>query len=143
MLTFLPIEQIEEMEKWEASRINEKKEILAFELTALVHGAEEANKAKDSAYALFNGSGDTDNMPTTELNPEDFFEDKINIVNLVVKCNFASSKGEAKRLIQQGGISVNDEVISTLDKSFTKNIVLDGLKVRKGKKHFHKVICAK
>ena len=140
MLTFLPMDKINEMEAWDSSRINEKKEILAYELTELVHGAEEAEKAKNAAYALFSGSGDSTNMPTTEFTAEDLFEDKINITSLVVRCNFAQSKGEAKRLIQQGGISINDEVITTLDKMYTKGELKDGLKIRKGKKHFHKAI---
>ena len=139
MLTFIPLEKIEAMEKWEDNRINEKKEVLAYSLTELVHGKEEADKAKAAAYALFSGSGDSENMPTTEISDEDLSDDIINIVNLVVKCGFASSKGEAKRLIQQGGISVNDEQISILDKSFTKNEIKNGLKIKKGKKHFHKV----
>ena len=139
MLTFIPLDEIEKMEQWEDNRINEKKEILAFELTALVHGQEEAQKAKDAAKALFGGNGDSANMPSTELDMTDFTDDKISITDIVVKCKFASSKGEAKRLINQGGISVNDEVISTLDTAFTPDEVKVGLKIRKGKKHFHKI----
>lgn len=139
MLTFIPLEEIEKMEHWEESRINEKKEVLAFELTSLVHGQQEAQNAQASAKALFGGCGDSENMPTTELTEVDFIEGKINITSLVVKCKFAASKGEAKRLIQQGGISVNDEVISALDKSYTAQEVKQGLKIRKGKKHFHKI----
>ena len=140
MLTFLSMDEISEMEKWENNRINEKKEILAYHLTELVHGKDEADKAKAAAYALFSGNGDSENMPTTEFTDDDLFEDKINILNLVIKCNFASSKGEAKRLIQQGGISVNDSVISTFDKIYTKEELQSGLKIRKGKKHFHKAV---
>ena len=140
MLTFIPLDEIEKMEQWEDNRINEKKEILAFELTALVHGQEEAQKAKDAAKALFGGNGDSANMPSTELDMTDFTDGKISITDIVVKCKFASSKGEAKRLINQGGISVNDEVISTLDTAFTPDEVKVGLKIRKGKKHFHKII---
>ena len=140
MLTFIPMDKIKEMETWEDSRINEKKEILAYELTELVHGKEEADKAKASAYALFGGSGDSENIPTTEFSVNDLFENKIGIVKLVVGCKFASSNGEAKRLIQQGGISVNDETISTLDKTFSKEELSSGLKIRKGKKHFHKAV---
>ena len=139
MLTFIPLDEIEKMEQWEDNRINEKKEILAFELTALVHGQEEAQKAKDAAKALFGGNGDSANMPSTELDMTDFTDGKISITDIVVKCKFASSKGEAKRLINQGGISVNDEVISTLDTAFTPDEVKVGLKIRKGKKHFHKI----
>ena len=140
MLTFIPLDEIEKMEQWEDNRINEKKEILAFELTALVHGQEEAQKAKEAAKALFGGNGDSANMPSTELDMTDFTDGKISITDIVVKCKFASSKGEAKRLINQGGISVNDEVISTLDTAFTPDEVKVGLKIRKGKKHFHKII---
>ena len=139
MLTFIPLDEIEKMEQWEDNRINEKKEILAFELTALVHGQEEAQKAKDAAKALFGGNGDSANMPSTELDMTDFTDGKISITDIVVKCKFASSKGEAKRLINQGGISVNDEVISTLDTAFSPDEVKAGLKIRKGKKHFHKI----
>ena len=139
MLTFIPLDEIEKMEQWEDNRINEKKEILAFELTALVHGQKEAQKAKDAAKALFGGNGDSANMPSTELDMTDFTDGKISITDIVVKCKFASSKGEAKRLINQGGISVNDEVISTLDTAFTPDEVKVGLKIRKGKKHFHKI----
>ena len=140
MLTFIPLDELEKMEQWEDNRINEKKEILAFELTALVHGQEEAQKAKDAAKALFGGNGDSANMPSTELDMTDFTDGKISITDIVVKCKFASSKGEAKRLINQGGISVNDEVISTLDTAFTPDEVKAGLKIRKGKKHFYKII---
>jgi len=140
MLTFIPMEEIKKMENWEDNRINEKKEILAYELTNLVHGKEEADKAQASARALFSGSGDSENMPTTEITAEDLFEGKIGIVKLVVKCGFASSNGEAKRLIQQGGISVNDNIISALDKTYTKEELKEGLKIKKGKKHFHKAI---
>ena len=139
MLTFIPLEEIEQMEHWEDSRINEKKEILAFELTSLVHGEQEAQKAKDSAKALFGGCGDSENMPTTQLEAADFNEGKINITAIVVKCKFAASKGEAKRLIQQGGISVNDNVVSALDTAYSIEEVKEGLKIRKGKKHFHKI----
>ncbi len=138
MLTFLPMEKIHEMENWDDARINEKKEILAYELTELVHGKDEANRAKETAKAIFSGSGDSENMPKTELLQEDFFEDKISIVKLVTKCGFAASNAEAKRLIQQGGITINDEVISALDKTFCKEEFSDGIIVKKGKKHFRK-----
>ena len=140
MLTFLPIEEINQMENWDDSRINEKKEILAYHLTELVHGKEEADKAKASAYALFGGSGDSDNMPTTEISSSDLQDGKINIIDLIIKCGFSSSRGEAKRLIQQGGISVNDESVNTLDKFYTETDLQNGLKIKKGKKHFHKAI---
>jgi len=137
MLTFLPMDKIEEMENWDDSRINEKKEVLAFELTSLVHGEEEAEKSKQSAYALFSGKGNIENMPTTEIKMEN---DTISIVNLVVECKLASSKGEAKRLLQQGGISIDDNVINDLGTSFTKQDLENGLVIRKGKKVFHKAI---
>ena len=140
MLTFLPMDKIEEMENWDSSRINEKKEILAYELTALVHGKEEADKAQQSAREIFGGSGDSENMPTAKIIAEDLFEDKIGIVKLVVKCGFAASNGEAKRLIQQNGITVNDKGVSALDKTYTSEELKGGLIVRKGKKHFKKAI---
>ena len=142
MLTFIPIEEIEKMEHWEDNRINEKKEILAYELTSLVHGKEEAEKAQSSARALFGGKSDDANIPTAELTEADFNEGKISIIQIMTKCGFASSNGEAKRLIQQGGVSVNDQAVSTLDTSFTKADAEEGLKVRKGKKHFKKVVLA-
>ena len=142
MLTFIPIEEIEKMEHWEDNRINEKKEILAYELTSLVHGKEEAEKAQSSARALFGGKSNDANIPTVELTEADFNEDKISIIQIMTKCGFASSNGEAKRLVQQGGVSVNDQAVSTLDTSFTKAEVEEGLKVRKGKKHFKKVVLA-
>ncbi len=140
MLTFLPIEEIYDMEKWEDNRINEKKEILAYELTTLVHGKDEADKAKAAAYALFSGSGDSADMPTTTLKPEDLNDGKISLVALLVKCGLFPSNGEAKRMIQQGGVSINDEVVSGLDKMFTADELSQGVKIRKGKKHFHKAI---
>ena len=140
MLTFIDIEEIEQMEKWEDSRINEKKEILAYELTSLVHGKEEADKAKAAAYALFSGNGDSENMPTTELTSEDFADGVITVTNLLVRCGLTASKGEAKRLIQQGGININDTTVSAIDKTFSTDEVKEGLKIRKGKKHFHKAI---
>ncbi len=140
MLTFIPIEQIDEMDKWDDSRINEKKEILAYELTELVHGKEEAEKAKQTSHAIFTGGGDSDNMPEALVDNEMLQEEKIFITSLVVACGFASSKGEAKRLIQQGGITVDNEVISALDKSYTISELQSGLVVKKGKKHFKKAI---
>lgn len=141
MLTFLPLEEIEQMEHWEAGRINEKKEILAYELTSLVHGTEEARKAQNSARALFGGGGTAD-MPTSELTAEDFTDGKITIVNLMVKSGLAQSNGEAKRLIGQGGVSVNDNAVTAPDTSFSIDEVKAGLKIRKGKKHFRKIILA-
>ncbi len=140
MLTFLPMKQIEEMDNWDDSRINEKKEILAYELTELVHGKEEADKAKAAAYALFSGNGDSADIPTVEIPQSELSENKIGVVALVVKCGFASSNGEAKRLIQQGGININDEAVTDLSTSFDLEALKNGLKIKKGKKHFKKAI---
>lgn len=140
MLTFLSLDEIREMEKWDTSRINEKKEILAYELTSLVHGASEADKAKESAKSLFGGAGNSENIPTTTFTQDDLTDNSIKIINILIKCGFASSNGEAKRLIQQGGVSVNDEVITAIDKLYTKQELQEGLKIKKGKKHFHKAI---
>ena len=140
LLTFVPLEKIEEMAHWEDSRINEKKEILAYELTQMIHGVNEADKAQEAARALFCGGGDCANMPTTVLTEADFEDGKIDILNLLIKCGFAQSRGEAKRLIQQGGVSVNDEVITALDKKYEQNDLKDSLKIKKGKKHFHKAV---
>ena len=139
MLTFIPMEQIKEMEAWEDNRINEKKEVLAYELTALVHGKEEADKAQTSARALFSGCGDDENMPTTTISLEEIGEG-IFIADLMVKCNLCASKGEAKRLIQQGGVSVNDEVVKDLGSNYKLADFEAGVKIRKGKKVFHKAI---
>ena len=139
MLTFIPMEQIKEMEAWEDNRINEKKEVLAYELTALVHGKEEADKAQTSARALFSGGGDDENMPTTTISSEEIGEG-IFIADLMVKCNLCASKGEAKRLIQQGGVSVNDEVVKDLGSNYKLADFEAGVKIRKGKKVFHKAI---
>ena len=140
MLTFLPMDKINEMETWEDSRINEKKEILAYELTELVHGKEEADKAQKSARDIFSGSGDSENMPTADISAEDLFDDKIGIVKLIVKCGFAPSNSEAKRLIQQNGITVNGTGINVLDKTYTTAELKEGLIVCKGKKHFKKAV---
>ena len=139
MLTFLPLEEIDKMDSWEGAQLNEAKEILAYELTALVHGEEEATKAKEAAKALFAGGGDDSNMPTTVLTDADFTDDAIGIMDLMVKCELAASKGEARRLITQGGVSVNDEKISDIEFKVTKAMAADGTKIKKGKKVFHKV----
>ena len=140
MLTFLSLDEIKAMEKWEDSRINEKKEVLAYELTALVHGKEEAEKAKAAARALFSGSGDDENMPTTELKEEDLIDGKIQLADLMVICKLALSKGEAKRLIQQGGVSIDNEKISDFAYSVNKDAIKQGIIIKKGKKVFHKVV---
>ena len=138
MLTFLPLEQIEEMEKWDDARINEKKEILAMELTTLVHGAAEAEKARDAARALFGGGGDDSTMPTTELT--DVPDDGMGIIDLMIACGLAASRGEARRLIQQGGVQVDGEKVSDIDFKVTKEALQAGAKLRKGKKVFHKAV---
>ena len=140
MLTFLPLSDIKEMEKWSDDRINEKKEILAYELTELVHGKEEADKAKEAARALFSGEGDDSNMPSTTLTDEDFTDGKITVSDLLVKCKLTASKGEAKRLIQQGGVTVDGEKVTDFNESYDKSRFTDGLKIKKGNKVFHKAI---
>ena len=140
MLTFLPIEQIEEIEHWDPSRVNEKKELLATELTTLVHGEEEAKKALEASRALFSGEGDDTHMPTTELADEDVPADGIGIADLMLKCGLAASKGEARRLIQQGGVALDGEKVSAVDLVVEKARLKEGVKIKKGKKVFHKVV---
>ena len=140
MLTFLPIEQIEEMEKWDGSRINECKEILAYELTNLVHGEEEAKKALETARAIFGGGADAENMPTTEVSADALVDGKVFVTDLLVLGGMALSKGEAKRLIQQGGVTVNDEKVERFDAAVPQEKVAEGVIVRKGKKAYRKFI---
>ena len=141
MLTFIPIDKIAEMENWDGSRINEKKEILAFELTSLVHGEEEATKAQNAARALFSGKGDVDNMPTTELSADNFTDGKISILDLLTISALAPSRGEAKRLIQGGGVYVGDEKCDSFSLSFElSDFDGDGVIIRKGKKVFNRFI---
>ena len=141
MLTFIPIDKIAEMETWDGSRINEKKEILAFELTSLVHGEEEATKAQNAARALFSGKGDVDNMPTTELSADNFTDGKISILDLLTISALAPSRGEAKRLIQGGGVYVGDEKCDSFSLSFElADFDGDGVIIRKGKKVFVRFI---
>ena len=143
MLTFLPLEEIDKMSTWEGSQLNEAKEILAYELTKLVHGQEEADKAKAASKALFAGNGDTEHMPTTELTNDDFGGGSIDVLTLLVKCGLAASKGEARRLVQQGGVSVNDEKVKSLDFSLSADeIAADPAIIKKGKKIFHKIVMA-
>ena len=138
LLTFIPIEEIREMEKWQDSRINEKKEILAFELTKLVHGEEEALKAQASAKALFSGEGDDNNMPTTEF--DSFPAEGDQLMNVMVKCGLTTSRGEGRRLIEQGGVSVNGEKVNDANMVITYEQLKEGIKIKKGKKVFHKAI---
>ena len=120
MLTFLPLEQIDEMDAWEGSQLNKAKEILAYELTKMVHGEEEAKKAQEGARALFGAGADTANMPTTQLAEEDFTDGQIAVLDLLVKTGLASSKGEGRRLIQQGGLTVAEEKVTDINKTFPK-----------------------
>ncbi len=140
MLTFLPLEQIDEMDSWKDAKINDAKEILAFELTKLVHGEEEARKAQASAKAMFVGVGDDANLPTTEISEEQLTDGQIGILSLMVACKLASSNKEARTLVQQGGVLVNDEKVPAPNFAVTKQMLADGVKIRKGKKIFHKAI---
>ena len=140
MLTFLPIEQINEMDKWEGAQLNTAKEILAYELTQMVHGTEEADKAQAAAKALFAQGGVSENMPTSEFTAEELGEG-IAILDLMVKTKLAPSKGEARRLVQQGGVMVNDEKITAFDRTFTvADIQAADFIIKKGKKTFHRVV---
>ncbi len=142
MLTFLPIEEIDKMDTWQGSQLNTAKEILAYELTKLVHGEEEAEKAQQSARQLFSGAGDTANMPTTDL-PRAELGDGIGLLDLMVRAGLAASKGEARRLVQQGGVSVNDQKMTDPAVVLTAaDFADDSLVIRKGKKVFHKVVLA-
>ena len=140
MLTFLPLEQIDEMDSWEGSKLNDAKEILAYELTKLVHGEEEAEKAKTASHALFAGGGDDSNMPTTKFTDDMLNDGVINIMDAMMTCKLAASKSEARRLITQGGVSVNDEKVTAIDFQITKEMLTEGIKIKKGKKTFHKAI---
>ena len=141
MLTFLPLEQIDTMSSWEGSQLNEAKDILAYELTKLVHGEEEAEKARTASQALFSGAGDAEHMPTTELTNDDFGGGSIDVLSLLVKCGLAASKGEARRLVQQGGVSVNDEKVSAIETTFgCEQFTGDGVIIKKGKKVFHRAV---
>ena len=142
MLTFLPLEQIDEMDKWEGSQLNQAKEILAYELTSLVHGEEEAKKAQDGARALFS-MGNAADMPTTELTEEDFTEDAIDVISLLVKAELVPTRSEGRRAIQQGGVSIDGEKVTDIYHSVAKaDIPEEGLVLKRGKKKFKK-ICVK
>ena len=142
MLTFLPLEQIDEMDGWEGSQLNTAKEILAYELTKLVHGEEEAEKAQEAARALFGGSGDSEHMPCTTLCRADFTEDgEIDILTLLVKCGLAASRGEARRLVQQGGVTVCGQKVADIEAKFScKDCCGEGAIIKKGKKVYHKAL---
>ena len=140
MLTFLPIEQIQEMDGWEGSELNRAKEILAWELTNLVHGQEEADKAQAAAKALFGGGGDRDSMPTTELTGDSFSDGEIGILNLLTACGLCASNGEARRLVQQGGVAVSDKKVTDISAAFDQgDFAGEGVVIKKGKKVFHRV----
>ena len=140
LLTFIPMEQIREIEKWDDSRINEKKMLLAHELTELVHGKEEADKAEATAKALFAGGGDDANMPTTELTSEQVGDDGISAIDLLSACKLVPSRSEGRRLIEQGGMLVNGEKVASFDTKISKDALKEGVKIKKGKKTFHKAI---
>ena len=140
MLTFLSIEEIEEMDHWADNRINEKKEILAHNLTELVHGKEEADKARQVARSLFTGEGNDENMPSTEIAASDIPEDGIGLIDLMMLCKLTPSKGEARRLIQQGGVSLDGVKVDSIDRVVSVEELKNGVKIKKGKKVFHKAI---
>ena len=140
MLTFVPLDEIERMDAWDASRVNEKKEILAMELTTLVHGREEAEKARDAARALFGGGGDDSSMPSTSLSESDVPAEGINIVDLMMLCGLGKSKGEIRRLIEQGGVSLDGEKVPDIGLAVSAEQLRSGVKIRKGKKIFHRAV---
>ena len=140
MLTFLPLEQIAEMETWKDQKINDAKDVLAYELTALVHGKEEADKAREASRALFAGGADDSNMPTTELDPSVVKDGAIQILDLMTACGLAPSRAEARRLVQQGGVFVEDEKVPNIDFAVTEDQLKAGVKIRRGKKVFHKAV---
>ena len=140
MLTFLPLEQIDEMDKWEGEQLNRAKEILAWELTKMVHGEAEAEKAQTAARALFAGGADDSNMPTTRLSEEDLAEGKIDVISLLMKCGLIPTRSEGRRLIQGGGLVIDEQKITDINVSYTAEALRTGLKIRKGKKIYHKAV---
>ena len=142
MLTFLPLEEIDAMSDWKDAQLNTAKEILAYELTKLVHGEEEAEKAKAAAKALFVGGGDDANMPTTQIPADKLTDGKIGILNLMVACGLAPSNKQARQLVEQGGVLVNDEKVPSAQFAVTEDMLKEGVKIRKGKKVFHKAVLA-
>ena len=140
MLTFLPLEQIEEMDTWEGAQLNRAKEILAYELTALVHGKEEADKAQDAAKSIFGGGQSSENMPTTALTDDDFQDGTIGVLTLLVKCGLAASNGEARKLVQGGGVSIDGEKVADFKMTLSAADFAEERIIKKGKKTFHKVI---
>lgn len=141
MLTFLPLEQINEMDKWEGAQLNEAKEILAYELTQMVHGTEEADKAKEASKGLFAGSGSIENMPKAVLSADKFTDDKIDMISVLVEAGLVASRGEGRRAIEQGGVVAGDEKVTDIHASFDMSqFTGDGMIVRKGKKNFKRVV---
>ena len=138
-MTFLPLEQIDEMDTWKDAKLNEAKDILAWELTSLVHGEEEANKAREGARAVF-GGGNTELMPTTELTSDDLTDGAVDILTLLVKTGLCSSKSDARRNVQQGGVTANDEKVDDIAKTFTEDELKAGVVLRRGKKNFNKAV---
>ena len=139
MLTFLPLEEIEKMESWEGAQLNKAKEVLAYELTKLVHGEEEAKKADETAKSIFSG-GDAENMPLAELSDENFKDGAIDVISLVFNAGLATSKSDARRAVEQGGVTVDGEKVTAIDSTFARDMFIDGLVVKKGKKSFRKVV---
>ena len=140
MLTFLPLEQIDEMDKWEGSQLNKAKEILAYELTSLVHGEEEAKKAEASAKALFGGNGSSEDMPTTEIGEDELIDGALDIMSILVRTGLCSSKSDARRNIQQGGVTVDDVKVSDIGKTYSADELRAGVVVKRGKKNFNKLM---
>ena len=138
MLTFLPLEEVDAMDHWEGSQLNKAKEILAYELTKLVHGDAEAEKAQEAARSLFGGSGDSEHMPTTVLCDAQFTDGKIGVLSLMVACGLCTSNGEARRLVQQGGVTVGDRKAQVSDEFDKDDFAGDGIVLRKGKKVYHR-----
>lgn len=140
MLTFIPLEEIDAMDKWEGAELNKAKDILAYELTTLVHGKEEADKARTASQALFAGGADDSDMPTTTLTTDDLTDGSIGILDLLLRCELLPSKSEARRLVLQGGVTVNEQKVDNLNVVYTEADLKAGLKIRKGKKVFHKAV---
>lgn len=138
MLTFIPLEVVDKMESWEGSELNKAKDILAHNLTSLVHGEEEANKAKTASLALFADGGDDSSMPTTIIDENLIIEDKVSLIEIMIECGLVSSKSECRRLIDQGGVSVDDEKISSINHMISRLDLQKGIKIKKGKKTFHR-----
>ena len=142
MLTFLPLEQIDEMDKWEGSQLNTAKEILAFELTKLVHGQEEAEKAQSAARALFAGGGDDANTPSTEISKDELQDGSIDVISLLVRSELVKSRSDGRRAIEQGGVSIDGEKISDVKATVDEDRLAEGILLKKGKKNFRKITLA-